>query len=200
MATNNSEFIQSPFNKARSDKFIMVLNFPDSLKKVAAKFTRSNTGIIPNSLQFSVYGAVVPDINIPAQDLTYGGQPMTISTKSRPPWDPVTVNFTIDNRFNNYWVIYSWLNLLNDQRDGTQTNTSKNNAYNITKIEYRANISLFILDEYEKKIIEFLYKDAFPVSLGGINLSNRTSTEIETTFTFNYSQLIANLVENTDSL
>jgi len=200
MATNSSEFIQSPFNKARSDKFIMVLNFPDALKKVAAKFTRSNTGIIPNSLQFSVYGAVVPDINIPAQDLTYGGQPMAISTKSRPPWEPVTVNFTIDNRFNNYWVIYSWLNLLNDQRDGTQTNTSKTNAYTITKIEYRANISLFILDEYEKKIIEFLYKDAFPVSLGGINLSNRTSTEIETTFTFSYSQLIANLVENTDSL
>jgi len=200
MATSSSEFIQSPFNKARSDKFIMVLNFPDALKKVAAKFTRSNTGIIPNALQFSVYGAVVPDINIPALDLAYSGQPLSISTKARPPWEPITVNFTIDNRFNNYWVIYTWLNLLNDQRDGTQTNTSKTNAYTISKIEYRANISLFILDEYEKKIIEFLYKDAFPVSLGGINLSNRSSTEIETTFTFSYSQLIANLVENTDSL
>lgn len=202
MPVNTTEYIQSPLNKSRSDKFIMVLNFPDVLKKIATKYTRSNTGIgiIPNSLQFSIFGTVVPDIEIPSVDQLYGGQPFSQSSKLRPVWSPVTVNFTIDNRFNNYWVIYSWLNLLNNDRTGLQTKPDNNPARNITKIEYMANISIYALDEYEKKTIEFLYTNAFPIGLGGINFNNRTSTEIETSFTFGYSQLIASLAENTDSL
>lgn len=200
MSANITEYVQSPFNKSRSDKFIMVLNFPDALKKIATKYTRSNTGIIPNSLQFSIFGTVVPDIDVPPVDLLYGGQPFSQSSKTRPVWPPVTVNFTVDNRFNNYWVIYSWLNLLNNDKTSLQTKPDTNFAKNITKIEYMANISIFALDEYEKKTIEFLYTNAFPIGLGGINFNNRTSSEIETSFTFGYSQLIASLIENTDSL
>jgi len=63
MATIN----QSQFNKSRLDKFLLVLNLPPILKEISEQYlgSRKNTGIIENSLQFSVYGTVVPAIQVP---------------------------------------------------------------------------------------------------------------------------------------
>jgi len=116
---NLDTYNQSLFNKSRKDKFLLVLNLPEALKKIAkSDYNRSNETIVKNTLEFSVYGTVVPEINIPEVDLRYGGQPFTLSSKARPPYQPVTVNFTVDNRFNNYWTIYKWLNILNDSETG----------------------------------------------------------------------------------
>jgi hypothetical protein len=61
-------------------------------------------------------------------------------------------------------------------------------------------MSIFLLDEYDKRIVEFLFKKAFPTTLGSMNLNYRTAEEIETSFTFAYSQFIVKLVENVESL
>jgi hypothetical protein len=204
---NTEPYIQSPFNKQRKDKFLFVLNFPDALKEISQKISRDNAHIIPNSLQFSVYGAVVPTIQVPKLDIRYSGQTLSQSSLARPPYEPVTVNFTVDNRFNNYWVIYSWLNILNNTYDSTFDSknlipaTKGNTMLNKTILDdYKADISLFPLDEYNKRIIEFKYTRAFPVSLGGIDFNYRNPEELETNFTFTFSQLFVNLIENTDNI
>lgn len=192
-------YTQSPFNKARKDKFLLVLNFPEGLKRISQKMNRNNETIIPDSLQFSVYGAVVPDIEVPVVNVRYSGQTHAVSSLSRDPYPPVTVNFTVDNRFNNYFVIYKWLDILNDSKlaiyDPKNLTTSQD-----SEGKYKANISIFALDEYDKRVVEFLYTNAFPISLGGINLNNRDAGEVETSFTFSYSQLLISLVEQVDSL
>lgn len=206
---NSKQYNQSPFNKLRKDRFLLVLNLPDSLKKINSKFTRDEDSINLNTMQFSVYGATIPEIIIPQVDIIYGGQSYAQSSFHRPLWEPVTVNFTVDNRMNNYWVIYSWLNLLNDAETGIYdpknlTNRPaelKNIKPTIDSIaEYSTDISIFLLDEYDKRVVEFVFKKAFPTSLGGMNLNYRTSDEIETSFTFAYSQFIVKLVENVDNL
>ena len=108
---------QSQFNKSRLDKFLLVLNLPPVLKDISKQnlSSRDNNVIIEDSLQFSVYGSVVPSIQVPSEDLYYGGQSMKVSKHTRPVYDNVTVNFTVDNEFNNYWVLYKWLDLLNDE-------------------------------------------------------------------------------------
>jgi len=133
--------------------------------------------------------------------------PRAQSSLARPPYEPVTVNFTVDNRFNNYWVIYSWLNILNNTYDSTFDSknliptTKGNTILNKTILDdYKADISLFPLDEYNKRIIEFKYTRAFPVSLGGIDFNYRNPEELETNFTFTFSQLFVNLIENTDNI
>ena len=62
---------QSQFNKSRLDKFLLVLNLPPILKDINNDYlgSRKNTGIIENSLQFSVYGTVVPAIQVPEESL-----------------------------------------------------------------------------------------------------------------------------------
>jgi hypothetical protein len=206
--SNAVTYTQSPFNKSRKDKFLLVLNIPAALRNIASKFERNKNTIIPDSLQFSVYGSVVPDIKVPSASVRYAGQTLAQSSHSREPFPPLTVNFTIDNRFNNYWVIYKWLNMLNnDSKSGydqehltVPTASLTNPDSNTPNYQYRATISIFALDEYNKRIVEFVYKDAFPTNLGGISYSYRDGAEIETDFTFEYSQLIVAPVTDIESL
>lgn len=199
---------QSQFNKSRLDKFLLVLNLPPVLKDISKQnlSSRDNNVIIEDSLQFSVYGSVVPSIQVPSEDLYYGGQSMKVSKHTRPVYDNVTVNFTVDNEFNNYWVLYKWLDLLNDEElskfNGKDiANTVKvepymrNNANSLNPPSlYQADITLYAKDEFDKNKVKFVYTKAFPVNLGGIDFSYRDAGEIETTFEFAFSQLKVELL------
>ena len=205
---NLVSYTQSPFNKARKDKFLFVLNLPQCLKDISTKFDRNNQTVIPDALQFSVYGVNIPEIAVPPMQVRYSGQTLNSSSYSRDPYPAVNVNFTVDNRFNNYWLIDKWLDILNnaelsifDANNLIQNNIKQktlNAGYDYLK--YRSDFSLFVLDEYDKRVIEFVYKNSFPTALGNLDFNNRTSTELETTFTFEYSQLEVSLMEDVDNL
>jgi hypothetical protein len=62
----------------------------------------------------------------------------------------------------------------------------------ITK--YVSTFSIFSLDEYNNKIIDFSYKNAFPTSLSEINFSNQDPSEITCTATFSFNQLEVSLL------
>jgi hypothetical protein len=202
--SNAVTYTQSPFNKSRKDKFLLVLNLPAALRNISSKFERSENTIIPDALQFSVYGSIVPEISIPNANVRYAGQTLAQSSHSREPYTPLTVNFTIDNRFNNYWVIYSWLNLLNNDEtsiyDEKQLTIPTKDRFNVPNYQYRTTLSIFALDEYNKRVVEFIYKNAFPTNMGGISYSYRDADEIETSFTFEYSQLIIKPVTDIENL
>ena len=154
---------------------------------------------MPDTLQFSVYGSVVPDINVPSANVRYSGQTLAQSSHSREAYPPVTVNFTIDNQFNNYWTIYTWLNMLNNEATGVYDQaelapSSKHQNNTNPYYPYKSTITVFALDEYDNRVAEFTYKNAFPTNLGGISYSYRDAGEIETSFTFEYSQLLVSLV------
>ena len=59
---------------------------------------------------------------------------------------------------------------------------------------YQTDMSLYGLDEYENKRIEFVYTKAFPITLGNINYNYRESSEIESSMTFVYSQIHTKLI------
>jgi len=204
MATVN----QSQFNKSRLDKFLLVMNLPIPLRDISVKNlqSRDNDVIIEDSLQFSVYGSVVPAVQVPSEDLYYGGQSFKVSKHTRPVYENVTVNFTVDNQFNNYWVLYKWLDILNDEKnsqfdskDVTKTAVidpilrKSPDSLNPPKL-YQTDITLYAKDEFDKNIVKFTYTKAFPVNLGGIDFNYRQSGEIETTFEFAFSQLLVELV------
>ena len=189
-----SEIIQQTYlNKSRKDKFLFTLNLPNALKARNSNDIRTDKKLSLDSLQFSVYGTVVPKIEKPAVEIRYSGNTLYNSAHSINSYPPVTVNFTIDNRFNNYWAIYSWLNLMHDQIQG---------GYDLEKLvgdkkfeNYQSDFILSVLDEFDNPVISFTYTNAFPVELGEIDLSYRTSEEIECQFTFVYSQLKLNLAK-----
>ena len=121
---------QSMLNKSRADKFLLVFDVPPILKQFSKKFKQSNTTLIPDSVQFSIFGAAVPEVNVPAVENRYAGNTLYLSSHSKNPYPPVTIGFKIDNEYKNYYAIYSWLNLLHDQYDvgGSGTGIGKHKA------------------------------------------------------------------------
>jgi len=198
--------IQSQFNKSRKDKFLLVIQLPEIMRSVISNdlSIRSDDFVNQDSIQFSVYGAVVPEISVPANISGYSGQSIKTSSLSRPPYPNITVNFTVDNRFNNYWVIYKWLNLLNDQKTSlynssnivpsTQVSNNGNLNKALSPASYQTDFTLYGKDEFDQNIVQFTYTKAFPVSLGSIDYSYRNAEEIETTFEFAFSQFFVDLV------
>ena len=155
---------QSILNKSRKDKFLLVLNLPDALKKLNTFSTidRANSNIVLDALQYSVYGAVVPTTNIEETSLPYAGQTLNLTSGKREKYEDITVNFTVDNGYNNWWVLWKWLNFINDAKTGTfdtenlaplPTNSQDKVVYtSTTNLQpYQTLITVYGLDEYNNK-------------------------------------------------
>ena len=185
MATNLYQ--QSVLNKSRVDKFKLVFQLPNSLKRINRHQDRKNATVMQDSLQFSIYGTVVPAITVPALEIRYSGSTLYNSTHSKSPYPPVTINFTIDNEYNNYWVIYKWLDLLHNEYTGLfdADNLIDDDVFK----DYQTDLTVYGLDEYNNEKIKFTYTKAFPTEIGGISFSYREAGEIESSFTFVYSQM-----------
>ena len=116
--------------------------------------------------------------------------------------DKLAYPFFDKKEFLNYYIIHKWLNVLNHEQTSIYDNDDylinergrvQGNGINATDIEYKkeytANMSLFGLDEYNVKIVQFTYTEAFPIALGGINYNYQDEVEIACTFDFAFSQL-----------
>lgn len=194
MATpvNKEPIFQSPFNKQRRDKFICVLTIPKLLRDQIVSISRRNSSVNFDALQFSVFGAVAPPIEIPPVAIPFSGQTLKVTSYARPSFPHLKVNFTVDNLFNNYWVIYKWLQVFNDPKIGVfdPTRPEDDSLAN----QYMTNITIYALDEYNKRTAKFDYYRAFPIALEGINYNDRDPSEMECAFEFAYHQLEMSLL------
>jgi hypothetical protein len=194
--------IQAPLNKSRKDKFQLILTLPNILKTINTKSIRETDYLNLDSLQFSVYNVSIPNIEVPAHDLHYGGQSHNITSFDRPTYAPSSVGFVIDNEFKNYWVIWKWLQLFNDQINGTYGRPDIFNANGkvYPKIEpqalndYTTTIFINALDEYNSPKVKFEFKNAFAIKLGNIQYDFRDPDEIGCTFDFVFNQLDVQLI------
>lgn len=205
-----SDVQQSILNKNRKDKFLLILNLPDALKKIntAGQNTRGTEQLNLDQLQYSVYGSIIPASTIRPIEMPYAGQSLNISAGKRDNYSEITVNFTVDNGFNNWWVLWKWLNFINNTRTSTldnedlvkfsQITTSNDNSILFSSTgslqPYQTKISVFGLDEYNNKKIQWDYSKAFITKLEGINYSYRDPEQIESSFTFSFSQLTSELL------
>ena len=182
---------QSIYNKSRKDKFVFVLTMPEAMKDIAYTSTenRQDDHVIPDTLQFSVYGTVLPSVAVESGEIRYSGQAVKFTTHSRPAYSNVSVNFTVDNRFNNYWVIWKWLDLLNDDRDAIFMKDTRVGLNESMFKKYQGAASLYPKDENNKSVMRFDYFGVLPVSLGQIDYNYRTPESIDTTFEFSFSKL-----------
>lgn len=184
-----SEVHQSYMNKSRADKFILVFDVPPILKNIARKFERDRDTIIPDSVQFSVFGVNIPEITVKATETRYAGSTLYVSSHSKDSYPPVDVEFVVDSLYNNYYTIFKWLNLLHDQKTGVynQENLPVDANFN----DYMVDFTIYGLDEYLTKKIAFKFTKAFPTTLKGIkyNQQGDEGEELISGFTFVFSQM-----------
>jgi hypothetical protein len=186
---------QSVLNRSGKDKFILILNLPQVLRKQSL----ANELIDIDPLQISIFGTVVPDIAVPANELRFAGQSYNVSSYTRPNYGPLTVNYVIDNKFRNYWLLWKWLSILNDPKESLYTGTDprletyKDRIQSGILTEYQANFSVIGLNEYNQKSVEFLYYNGFITNLGGITYDYNDTELIKGTAEFQFSQLDVNI-------
>tara|TARA_R110002126_G_scaffold121950_3_gene263531 strand:+ start:3154 stop:3780 length:627 start_codon:yes stop_codon:yes gene_type:complete len=196
--------IQSVTNKARADKFLLVVTLPPVLKDINTSILspRNQDQIQEDALQFSIWGVVVPSVSIPNQALRFAGQGYNVTGQSRSEYPPISVNFTIDNNFNNYWMLWKWLDTMNKIKESGMDShfADKNIDKNPTLLEnkytdYQTTMTVYALDEYNNKVAKFDYSNSFITELGEIRYNYRTETELESSFTFVFNQMDITLLE-----
>ena len=199
--------IQSVLNKQRLDKFRLILTLPPILKDIdTSDWSIATEGLVNrDSLQFSLYSATIPEISIPSKLVPYAGQTMKITSQVRVPYTPVTCKFVVDNRFRNYWVLWKWMEKINHPlHSGMNDELSMSNLdhrigklpYNAEFLNYQTRISIFPLDEYNKSMCEFIFRNSFITKLSGLNFSYQDPSQMECEWTFDFSQMEVKLLDN----
>jgi hypothetical protein len=145
----------------------------------------------------------VPEIIIPAVPVSYSGQTYNVSSHTRPNYNPLVVNFIVDNEFQNYYTMWAWLNALNTADGSIYGGTSFDQPTRRTAVipqgnmnEYQTNLTVYGLNEYNQRVIEFTYFNAFITNLGGINYNYQDPSQINITATFQYSKFETLLISN----
>jgi hypothetical protein len=185
---------QSQLNVTRQDKFRLIMTIPDILKPLLKKENRICNGGDFERLQMSIWGFVVPEIKMNVMEKAYAGQTLKYSGLSRSPYPSINVRFTVDNRFDNYFILYKWLDLQNDDTASQFDAKNLNECSRGHLPDYSSIFTIFSLDEYENPTAKWDYFNAFPVSLGNIEASYRENKELECSFSFEFSQLKMSLV------
>jgi hypothetical protein len=191
----SEEIKQSPLNQAAKDKFLLVFDLPPILKTFSKTYERNNSTVLPDNVQFSIWGTSVPEITVPGVETRYAGSTLYVSSHSKNSYPPVSIDFAIDDQYNNYWCIYQWLNLMHDQKTGQYDERQVFVDANFN--DYQTDITVYGLDEYGKKKIKFVYKKAFPTTLKGIEYNYQATGDMRITsgFVFLYSQLHVELID-----
>ena len=189
-----NHYDQTFLNKSRKDKFTLTLVLPKELIPHNKKFDRSNNNVNLDSIQFAIYGVVVPKNSIPAEEARQAGSTVFVSSHNKPSYEPVSVNFTIDNEFNNYWVIHKWLDLLRNEKTGIYDGSEFYNK-DMGLGKYSTDFILTAKDEFHNDVIQWTYKSAFPVGLGDITYNHRDAGEVETSFEFVFRRIETNLLK-----
>ena len=190
------EIRQSPLNQAAKDKFLLVFDVPPILKNFSSKSVRNNNTVIPDTVQFTIWGTAVPDITVPGTEVRYAGSTLYVSSHNKSSYPPVEVNFAVDSMYNNYWTIYQWLNLLHDEKTGEYN--SRQEFVDANFNDYQTDLTIYGLDEYGKKRVKFTYKKAFPTTLKGLQYDYQQSGDMRLVsgFVFIYSQMHIELLNS----
>jgi len=187
---------QSVLNRPGKDKFLLILNLPYILRKMSTQDELINL----DPLQVSIYGTVVPSIQVPSNEARFSGQSYNVSSYTRPNYQPLTVSFIVDNKFRNYWILWKWLTILNDPKTSYYAGTDpkietwKDRIADGNLTEYQTNFSVIGLNEYNQSTVEFNYYNGFITNLGSISYDYNDPEIIKTTAEFQFSQFDVKLL------
>lgn len=187
---------QTILNKSRDDKFLLVFDVPKLIVDLDKK-ERTNSTIQRDTMQFAIEGIVLPAISIPQVSVNYRGGTVAISSQARTPYDPVPITFTIDNRFNNYWVFYTWLNAIRSVDNGLYaTALEREGKFDPSMFlpDYAVDMTVYVKDEYNVDIMKYTYESALPIRLSEVNWNYKNGKEIQATATIAYSNILMELL------
>lgn len=185
---------QSHLNVARKDQFRLVIDIPNILKPYIKKENRYCHGGNLDKLQITIWGFQVPSIKVDTMQIKYGGQTLKFSSLARPAYPPQNIKFTVDNKYDNYWILWKWLDIQNDDMNSIFDGKGLKKSSTGHLGDYSTTFTVYALDEYDVNVAAWDFYGSFPIELGSIDIGSRNPQELESEFTFEFSQLKMRLV------
>ena len=184
------DVIQSPLNKTIEDKFIFVMNLPECLKNAQSKYIKalSDAGIGKNAISWTLTNVTIPRESIKAESIAYAGGHHYVSSHVKTPYDPLRIEFKIDNKYANYFTIYEWMNLIYHENEG-RFDAENLAGGKIGSQVYATSMSVVGTDEYDKPVIQWSFTNAFPTEIPSIKLDYQGTGEITCSCEFVFSQM-----------
>lgn len=184
------DVIQSPLNKTLEDKFLFIMNLPESLKNLKQKYVKQihESGFGKNAISWSLTNVEIPKNSIKAQSMPYAGGHYYVSSHTKTPYDPLKIEFKIDNKYANYFTIYEWMNMIYNEKQGYFDSENLANGRVGTQT-YATNLAVIGTDEYDKPVIQWTFTNAFPTEVPSIKLDYQNTGEITCSCQFVFSQM-----------
>lgn len=150
-------------------------------------------------VNYFLTGAEVPSVNLgefdeetPLAQLPYPGDKLR--------YDPLTINFNVDEDIRNYVEVYDWLKGLGFPEDFQQYRNLRDDPTRTTNFGQDSNIysdgSLILMTSAQNPNLNIRFKNMFPISLSAITL-NTTDGDVnyvQATASFRYSTYSIELI------
>jgi len=127
-------------------------------------------------LTLNIHSTVLPSISMTSTQMDWMGAVREIIT---PPveFEPWYTQFIVDADFKNWYLLYTWMMLINNNKD----------HYDQNPRDYCVDAELSIIDNFQNPVMKVNIIDMFPTMLGEITLSHREGeTNLESSVNFNY--------------
>lgn len=206
---------QSILNKAAQDKFMVILDVPPYLRHLNDRNKRRNDLLNLDSWRFSPAAINIPNVSTPAQQVPFGGQTIKVTSQTRPAYSPLVIKFQIDNNYNNYHFLWMWQKVMNHPTESGMDaywDELKNRPYKDTQMylgksygpqmkykhnfmEYKSQIVVIGLREYNEPIVKFTFFEAFPVEVAGIEYDYRNHSLLNSQATFEFNNMDVELLD-----
>lgn len=95
----------------------------------------------------------------------------------------LTIEFFVDEKWRNYKALYQWMSSM----EGTLNPVTDEKTTSISPSDY-VPLRIYLLDNYKKKVIQFLFSNCWIKVFNEIALEANDSSEVTASFTFCYDQ------------
>lgn len=95
----------------------------------------------------------------------------------------LTIEFFVDEKWRNYKALYQWMSSV----EGALNPVTDEKTESISPTDY-VPLRIYLLDNYKKKVIQFLFENCWIKVFNEIALEANNSSEVTASFTFCYDK------------
>jgi hypothetical protein len=133
---------------------------------------------IDRSFVLNIYETVIPAISFGENIISWQGFRHKAITEALN-FEPWETRFIIDEQFDNWYKLYTWLTFINNNKDKAGDAIAN----------YAIDASLLIYDNYQRPVMKIKFVSLIPLNLAGATLTHRqgeTFLESSCTFVYDY--------------
>ena len=137
-----------------------------------------------NNIDLHIKRFSLPQMEQSSTTVSYKGYEKQIPTKViNYGTKELTIEFFVDENWRNYKALYQWMSSV----EGALNPVTDEKIESISPTDY-VPLRIYLLDNYKKKVIQFLFENCWIKTFNDIALEANNSGEVTASFTFCYDR------------